>query len=216
MIAEMSLSIMHQAFTAARDWDPALNLSVNISPWQLRDAWLSQKIIKVLTETRFPAHRLELEITESALFGESGARPVDRRQPQEPGRKPCARRFRDGLFLARAPARAAFRPDQDRQELRHLPERKRRLRRHRQRDRQPGREPKTWPITAEGVEDAAIEARLKALGCAKAQGWHYGKPLSIAGARRMLAEKRLLVQPPGTPQPAASANQVTDSERRAI
>ncbi|NWM30032.1 EAL domain-containing protein, partial [Escherichia coli] len=30
------------------------------------------------------------------------------------------------------------------------------------------------PITAEGVEDGAIEERLRAAGCAKAQGWHYG------------------------------------------
>ena len=68
MIAELSLSIMRQAFIAARDWDPALTLSVNISPSQLRDAWLAQKIIKVLTETGFPASRLEVEITETSLF----------------------------------------------------------------------------------------------------------------------------------------------------
>jgi EAL domain-containing protein (putative c-di-GMP-specific phosphodiesterase class I) len=48
------------------------------------------------------------------------------------------------------------------------------------------------PITAEGVEDAEIEARLRALGCAKAQGWYYSKPLSIANVRRLLAERRLL------------------------
>ncbi|WP_156456073.1 EAL domain-containing protein, partial [Sphingomonas sp. CCH9-E2] len=55
------------------------------------------------------------------------------------------------------------------------------------------------PITAEGVEDEAIATRLKALGCAKAQGWHYGKPLSVSGARRLLAERRLLVQAPPEP-----------------
>src|SRR3546814_14160517 len=43
-------------------------LSINISPWQLRDPWLAQKIIKLLTETGYPAARLEVEITESALF----------------------------------------------------------------------------------------------------------------------------------------------------
>ncbi len=68
MIADLSLSIMRQSFAAARDWDPSLSLSINISPWQLRDAWLAQKIIKVLTETGFPANRLEIEITESSLF----------------------------------------------------------------------------------------------------------------------------------------------------
>jgi EAL domain-containing protein (putative c-di-GMP-specific phosphodiesterase class I) len=68
MIADLSLSIMRQAFLAARDWESELTLSVNISPWQLKDAWLAQKIIKVLTETGFPSTRLEIEITESSLF----------------------------------------------------------------------------------------------------------------------------------------------------
>ncbi len=47
------------------------------------------------------------------------------------------------------------------------------------------------PVTAEGVEDADIQARLIAIGCAKGQGWYYGKPLSIAGARRLLSERGL-------------------------
>src|SRR5690242_1936135 len=68
MIADLSLSVMRQAFAAAKDWHASLTLSINISPWQLRDPWLAQKIIKTLTETGFPARRLEIEITESALF----------------------------------------------------------------------------------------------------------------------------------------------------
>src|SRR3546814_486094 len=68
MIADLSLSVTRQALLAARDWDSSLSLSINISPWQLRDPWLAQKIIKLLTETGYPAARLEVEITESALF----------------------------------------------------------------------------------------------------------------------------------------------------
>ena len=48
------------------------------------------------------------------------------------------------------------------------------------------------PVTAEGVETDTIAERLAALGCAKAQGWNYGKPLSIADTRRMLAARGLL------------------------
>jgi EAL domain-containing protein (putative c-di-GMP-specific phosphodiesterase class I) len=48
------------------------------------------------------------------------------------------------------------------------------------------------PITAEGIEDASIEERLRALGCAKGQGYFYGRPTSIAVTRRLLAERRLL------------------------
>lgn len=203
MIAEMSLSIMHQAFTAARDWDPALGLSVNISPWQLRDAWLAQKIIKVMTETGFPAHRLEIEITESALFDNLALAQSIVGSLKNQGVQLALDDFGTGYSsLAHLRALPFDRIKIDKSFVISLNE---------SADSAAivnaivslG-ESLNLPITAEGVEDAAIEARLKALGCAKAQGWHYGKPLSVAGARRLLAERRLLVQP-ATPRPAAAA-----------
>jgi EAL domain-containing protein (putative c-di-GMP-specific phosphodiesterase class I) len=48
------------------------------------------------------------------------------------------------------------------------------------------------PVTAEGIEDAAIEERLRQLGCHKGQGWHFGRPASIAATRTLLAERNLL------------------------
>jgi sensor c-di-GMP phosphodiesterase-like protein len=41
-------------------------------------------------------------------------------------------------------------------------------------------------ITAEGIEDLDTLERLKAMGCVKGQGWHYGKPLSAAQVEAML------------------------------
>src|SRR3546814_4539977 len=67
-IMDWSSDVCSSDLLAARDWDSSLSLSINISPWQLRDPWLAQKIIKLLTETGYPAARLEVEITESALF----------------------------------------------------------------------------------------------------------------------------------------------------
>jgi len=58
------------------------------------------------------------------------------------------------------------------------------------------------PITAEGIEDQAIEERLRALGCSKGQGYLYGRPTSIAATRRLLAERRLLRQAPADEKPA--------------
>ena len=48
------------------------------------------------------------------------------------------------------------------------------------------------PITAEGIEDELTSDRLRSLGCSKGQGWHFGKPVGIAAARRLLAERGLL------------------------
>lgn len=197
MIAEMSLSIMHQAFSAARDWHPSLNLSVNISPWQLRDAWLAQKIIKVLTETGFPASRLEIEITESALFDNLALAQSIVGSLKNQGARLALDDFGTGYSsLAHLRALPFDRIKIDKSFVISLNE---------SADSAAivnaivslG-ESLNLPITAEGVEDAAIEARLKALGCAKAQGWHYGKPLSPAAVRKFLAERRLLVQHVGS------------------
>lgn len=68
LIAPLSELLFRRAFTEAREWPDHLNLSVNVSPLQLRDPWFSQKLIKLLAETNFPTRRLIVEITESAII----------------------------------------------------------------------------------------------------------------------------------------------------
>lgn len=198
LISELSLSIMHQAFAAARDWDSSITLSVNISPWQLRDAWLAQKIIKVLTETGFPASRLEVEITESALFDNLALAQSIVGSLKNQGVRLALDDFGTGYSsLAHLRALPFDRIKIDKSFILTL---------NKNADSAAivnaiirlG-ESLNLPVTAEGVEDAAIEERLRALGCAKAQGWHYGRPLPVAGVRRMLAERRLILQAPVAP-----------------
>jgi len=66
-IADLSEHLIAQALDDAKAWDPRLTLAVNISPLQLRDPWFAQKLLRLLVEANFPAHRLEIEITESCL-----------------------------------------------------------------------------------------------------------------------------------------------------
>jgi diguanylate cyclase (GGDEF)-like protein len=191
MIAELSLSVMRQAFAAARDWHPSLTLSINISPWQLRDPWLAQKIIKVLTETGFPAARLEIEITESALFENLALAQSIVGSLKNQGVRLALDDFGTGYSsLAHLRALPFDRIKIDRSFVTSINDNAEsaaivnaitRL-----------GDSLNLPITAEGIEDAAIEERLRALGCSKGQGWLYGRPLSVAHARRHLAERRLL------------------------
>ncbi|HEU0067014.1 MAG TPA: EAL domain-containing protein [Sphingomonas sp.] len=191
LIGELSLSIMRQAFAAARDWDGSLSLSVNISPAQLKDAWLAQKIIKVLTETGFPAHRLEIEITETSLFDNLPLAQSIVGSLKNQGIRLALDDFGTGYSsLAHLRALPFDRIKIDKSFVQSINDNTEsaaivntiaRL-----------GESLNLPITAEGIEDQAIEDRLRALGCAKGQGYFYGRPLPLAKARQLLGERRLL------------------------
>ena len=70
LIGALSEQVIGEALRQAAAWDPEIKISVNISPAQLADGWLAQRIVRILTETGFPAERLVVEITESSLFAD--------------------------------------------------------------------------------------------------------------------------------------------------
>ncbi len=77
MIGDLTESILTQACRLMRDWDGKPSLSVNLSPVQLSDRGLAVKLLAMLTSADFAPHRLEVEITESALVCDiEGARAV--------------------------------------------------------------------------------------------------------------------------------------------
>jgi diguanylate cyclase (GGDEF)-like protein len=191
MIADLSLSVMRQAMVEARNWDPSLTISVNISPSQLKDPWLAQKLVKLLTETGFPAHRLEVEITESSLFENLALAQSIVGSLKNQGIKLALDDFGTGYSsLAHLRALPFDRIKIDKSFVLSILE-----------------NPESAAIvnaitrlgdslglsvTAEGIEDAAIEERLRQLGCHKGQGWLYSRPLPIPQVRTLLAERNLL------------------------
>ena len=70
LIGDLSTSLLQQACRLARNWAHEPILSVNISPTQLADRLLADKILALLAAADFPAQRLEVEITESALVSD--------------------------------------------------------------------------------------------------------------------------------------------------
>ncbi len=191
MIADLSLSVMAQAFAEARNWDPSLSLSVNISPMQLKDPWLAQKMVKLLTETGFPANRLEVEITESSLFENLALAQSIVGSLKNQGIRLALDDFGTGYSsLAHLRALPFDRIKIDKSFVTSIldnPESAAIVNAITRLGDSLG-----LPVTAEGIEDAAIEERLRQLGCHKGQGWHYGRPLSLGGVRTLLAERNLL------------------------
>jgi diguanylate cyclase (GGDEF)-like protein len=191
MIGSLSFAVMQRAFTDARGWDAELTLSVNISPSQLRDPWLSQKLLKLLTETGFPPNRLEIEITETALYDNLGLAQIIISSLKNQGIRVALDDFGTGYSsLAHLRALPFDRIKIDRSFVMSMGENSEsaaivqaiaRL-----------GESLGLPVTAEGIETKDIEERLLSLGLAKGQGWHFGKPMTVEQARRLLSDREML------------------------
>jgi EAL domain-containing protein (putative c-di-GMP-specific phosphodiesterase class I) len=191
MIADLSLAVMRTALIEARNWDSSLTLSVNISPFQLKDPWLAQKIVMLLTETGFPASRLEVEITETSLFENLALAQSIVGSLKNQGVKLALDDFGTGyssLAHLRALPFDRLKIDKsfvasiiDNADCAAIVNAIIRL-----------SESLKLPVTAEGIENAAVEERLRQMGCHKGQGWLYGRPTSIRQTRTLLAERNLL------------------------
>jgi diguanylate cyclase (GGDEF)-like protein len=191
LIGDLSMSVMRQAFQEARGWDHGLTLSVNISPAQLKDPWLSQKIVKLLVETGFPAERLEVEITESSLFENLGLAQSIVGSLKNQGIRIALDDFGTGYSsLAHLRALPFDRIKIDRSFVASINENSEsaaivnaitRL-----------ADSLNLAVTAEGIEDRLVEARLRQIGSYKGQGYFYGRPLPVAEVRKMLANRGLL------------------------
>jgi EAL domain-containing protein (putative c-di-GMP-specific phosphodiesterase class I) len=150
--------------------------------------WFSQKLTKLLVETGFPASRLEVEITETSLFENMALVRSIVTSLKNQGVSLSLDDFGTGYSsLSHLRALPFDRIKVDRSFVLAM------------RDSDDARaivqaivrlgESLGMPITAEGVEDAAIARELIALGCAKAQGWYYGKAMAPGETRRLLAAR---------------------------
>jgi diguanylate cyclase len=68
LIVELGEWMLKRACLDGRAW-PGLTVAVNVSPLQFRRSDFVEVVERILTETDFPANRLELELTESTLLG---------------------------------------------------------------------------------------------------------------------------------------------------
>jgi EAL domain-containing protein (putative c-di-GMP-specific phosphodiesterase class I) len=184
MIGALSFSVMKQALLETLHWDASLLIAVNLSPVQLKDPLLAQRITKLLVETGFPAQRLELEITESSLFDDLDLALVTITSLKNLGITISLDDFGTGYSsLTQLQALPFDRIKIDRSFVASMGE---------------NEESAAivgaimslgaslkLPVTAEGIETDAVRLSLEALGCAQGQGWHFGRPLPASDARKL-------------------------------
>ena len=71
LIHELGIRALNLACQEAATWDSEQTVSVNLSPVQFKNANLVDTVSLALADSGLPARRLELEITESVLLGNS-------------------------------------------------------------------------------------------------------------------------------------------------
>ena len=214
MISELSLSVMVQALTEARDWPSHLKIAVNISPIQFRDPHLAERILKLLTETNFPPSRLEVEITESSFledretalaivvslknmgvtislddFG-TGYASLSQLQSLPFDRIKIDKSFVTSL-LSNSQSDAIVTTILSLGKALRL------------------------PITAEGIEDDGTKDRLSQLGCSDGQGWLFGKAVSGSTVRASLGIDQIGAKLVPVETPEVPASERRDRKRRA-
>ncbi|MEM6907797.1 MAG: EAL domain-containing protein [Pseudomonadota bacterium] len=212
LITELSDQLMAQAFDDAREWDETLNLSINISPVQLRDPWFAQKLLKMLVAHNFPAQRLEIEITESCLHDNIGMVHSMITSLRNQGVQISLDDFGTGYSSLEQLRTLPFdRLKIDRSFISEL--------------REPGANSKVvdaivslgrgldMPITAEGIEDEEILRSLRTMGRLKGQGYLYGKPETAAQVReRLRLSGRIATAKPNPELKPARAKQTGSAE----
>lgn len=186
VITQMSDILIERALNDAQEWDDALTLSINISPVQLRDPWFAQKLLRTLIQNNFPAHRLEVEVTESCLHDNvdmvRGIITSLRNQGvrislddfgtgysslEQLRTLPFDRLKIDRSFVSELSSPTAKSPIVDA-----IVSLGRGL---------------DLPMTVEGIEDEVILDSLKQMGKLKGQGYLYGRPESAEQVRKRLA-----------------------------
>jgi EAL domain-containing protein (putative c-di-GMP-specific phosphodiesterase class I) len=200
LIGRVSEKIIGDALALAVHWDPSIKISVNISPIQLTDAWLAQRIVRLLTEVGFPPERLVVEITESSLVTD-----IDLARSIVTSLK------NQGVQLALDDFGTGF---SSLAHLRSLPFDVIKIDRSFVSNVHSNQESAAIiravttlanalkiPVCVEGIETEAAHAAVLGLGCATGQGWYFGKPMSGEDAAQLLDQRFR----PGAEQPRFSA-----------
>ncbi len=188
MIVPLGAWVLQQACREAASWPGGLTVAVNLSPAQFRAPGLREEVAGALAASGLPAHRLELEVTESALHRDLAAAGRLLEELRALGIGLAMDDFGTGWSSLAHLWRLPFgKLKIDRGFLPGLPQ-DRRAAAIVQSVLGLGRSLE-MTVVAEGVETEAQVAWLLAQGCAQGQGWLFGRPVPAAAARRLIEEE---------------------------
>jgi len=183
LIATLGAWVLRRACQDAAAWEPPYRVAVNVSAIQLMDANLPRLFHQILMETGLPPHRLELELTETALIRDKARSLHIMRQIKALGIGVSLDDFGRGYSSLET--------------LRSFPFDKIKLDRGFVDGIEHDRQSKAIvravlalgksleiPVLAEGIETEGQMAVLRAEGCDEGQGYLLGRPAPLADLAR--------------------------------
>jgi diguanylate cyclase (GGDEF)-like protein len=201
LIGELLLGLLDRACIDARNWDPSLTIAINISPVQLKDPLLAQKILGKLARHGFPAQRISIEITENAIIADEGNARITIESLKNQGMRIGLDDFGTGYSSLHHLRVLPFDKIKiDKSFVMNIDE-----------DPEALKIVKAiiglansleLPVIAEGIESPSIADTLSQLGCAQGQGYLFGRPLPAAEVGQNL------LTPPKAQWPSAEASKL--------
>jgi diguanylate cyclase (GGDEF)-like protein/PAS domain S-box-containing protein len=190
LIVPIGQWVLHEACRQAVRWPDHIKVAVNVSGEQLLEPGFSASVVRALADTGLPAHRLEVEVTES-IFLRDGR--TARQTLEEIMALGCGvalddfgtgysslgylrnlrfstikvdRSFVQGAAQGNAESLAIIRAVVAMAQSLEM------------------------ETTAEGAETAEEVALIRQLGCTKIQGYYFGRPMEPADAHALVDRKR--------------------------
>ncbi len=202
LIGRLSEQVIGEALREAVNWDPNIKISVNISPSQLADGWLAQRIVRILAETAFPAERLVVEITESSLFADIDLARSIVTSLKNQGVRMALDDFGTGFSSLSHLRSLPFDIIKiDRSFVSNINSKRDSLAIVRAVTTMASA--LSVPVCVEGIENEATYETVVRLGCEIGQGWYFGKPMPADQARDLLALPAQPARRPGDEPPLA-------------
>lgn len=187
LIGAMGTWVLDTACRQAATWRGDCRVSVNVSPVQLRQPGLFDRVASALEASGLPPHRLELELTESVMVSDVAAAINCIRRIRALGVNVALDDFGTGYSSLGYLQRFVFdRLKIDRSFIQGIDESQANwvlVRAMHDIARGLG-----MAVTAEGVETEAAVALLRGIGCDELQGFLFSRPVDAAAVRRLLAD----------------------------
>ena len=207
-IVRLGRWVLERSCRDARSWydefgEDAPSVSVNVAPRQLHEPGLVEEVAAVLSRTGLPPHKLQIELTERALTSDEGAPLRALGGLRAMGVRIAIDDFGTGYsnlsYLRTLPVDVMKLDGSFGEGL-----------------RGPGyADPRDerivgtlvslghalgLTVTAEGVETAALAARLRRLGCDEGQGWHFAAAVDVRRIAAWLRDPALPWPGPESPE----------------